>query len=106
MTWYSSVFFYIGESLGNLIVDVWVEYSPYQSLCQRIEGEFQYKEIRRVSCPPCVTGSIIQVKSFDSKPRVISLNHVYVYGSYGKTVLIYARDHDSHLRHSSDSIAI
>ena len=100
------MYFYIGEIIRNIIVDVGLEYSPYRSLCQRIEGELQYKEIRRVSCPPGVTGSIVRVMSFDSQPRVLSLSQVYVYGSYGKTVLTYARDHYNYLSHSSDSIAI
>ena len=80
--------------------------SDHSLLCQRVEGEFQYKEIRRVSCPPDIIGSVVRVASVDSVPRILALKTVRVYGRYGKTVFIYAHNYYSCCCRSSSYITV
>jgi len=100
------VFCLIGYIIRDIVVAVELYHSDHSLLCQRVEGEFQYNEIRRISCPPDIVGSVVRVAPFDRVSRVLALKAVQVYGRYGKTVFLYAHNNNSCCCRSSYYITV
>lgn len=86
---YNPEFIQTGSSyLDDFAIEAVMPHSLTSLTCAKVYRAFGMGETRRITCSPDVVGSIIRIRCTGTKPHVLTLCEVKVYGTHGKTVIL------------------